>query len=148
MQARSTVVWCSTLASAFASPRRHGLELGQARIEVIPAMSPRGVGDDLRLVAGGLVEACCADGEDLGHRGEGHVDRQAALDAETARLHVAAVTDHVPVLRLACHRDAGPREGEVRAVAASAFPLAVPALAVIAEPGGSACRLPQGRGTR
>ena len=51
---------------------------GRLRIEVIPVVSARRVGHHLRLVAGGLVEACGADGEDVGHCGEGHVDRQAA----------------------------------------------------------------------
>src|SRR6185295_10002548 len=102
---------------------------------MIPAMPARSVGHRLRLVAGGLVEACGADGEDVGHGGKGQVNRQAALGAEAARLHIAAVADHVPMLRLAAERDASAREGRIGAVAAAAFPLAVPALAMIAEQG-------------
>src|SRR3954453_9972824 len=98
-------------------------------------LAGRGESDRVRLVAGGLVEACGADRKDVGLCREGHVNRHAALRAETARLHVAAVGDHVPMLRLAGKRDAGAREGYVGAVAAAAFALAVPALAVIAEQG-------------
>src|SRR3954447_21375992 len=118
-----------------ALPRRHASEFRQVRVKTIPVMSARGESDRLRLVAGGLVEACGADREDVGLCREGHVHRHTALRAETARLHVAAVGDHVPMLRLARHRDAVACERHIRAVAAAAFALAVPALAVIAEHG-------------
>lgn len=94
-------------------------------------MAARGIGHDLGLEARGIVQAGGADGEELRHGGEGHIDRRAAGRAEMARLLVAAIGNHLPGGGLAAELHAAAQEGEMREMAGAAFALAVAALAVI-----------------
>jgi hypothetical protein len=57
------------------SGRRHLVKPWQSWIEVVPGLAPQRVGDRLRLVPTGIVEARCVDGEDIGHCRKRHVDR-------------------------------------------------------------------------
>ncbi len=57
------------------SGRRHLVESWQGWIEVVPGLTPHRVGNRLRLVSAGVVEARCVDGEDIGHGRKRHVDR-------------------------------------------------------------------------
>lgn len=57
------------------SSRRHLVGSRKGWIEVIPGVAPHRVGDRLRLVSAGIVEARRVDGEDIERCLERHVDR-------------------------------------------------------------------------
>src|SRR5712664_2603679 len=114
------------------SHRRHLVEYRQRRIEAIPGVTAHAVRHHLRLVSAWIVKACGMHGEQIRHGRKRQIYRRSASGAEAARLHIAAIANDVPMLRLALEFHALlAREGQIGSVPGAALALTVATLAVV-----------------